>query len=1076
MVLMSTAASNPGPLLGREAEVELLASLLDGISDGGGALVLSGEPGIGKSRLLAVAAGFARERGFTVLSTAGVQSEAHLPFAGLHQLLRPLRFRAADLPARQRAALDAAFGLGDEPAPERFQIAMAVLDLLGEVATDAPLLVLAEDAQWLDRPTTEVLSFVARRLQSDPIVLIAAVREGYPSLLVDAGLPQHHLGGLTPADAMTLLDASAQQLSPAVRDRLLSDAAGNPLALTELPITAARLDPITPGSLPLTQRLEQAFAARVSDLPAATRLLLLVAALSDDERLSDIVDAASAVAASAVAGSAVAGSAVAGSTLGLELLEPAAEAGIIDLDLHTVRFRHPLIRSAVRQSASLLQRRRVHEALAEVLRAEPDRRVWHHAALISGTHEEIANELEEAAGRARRRGALAVAVTALQRAAELSPPGPRAGRLLAAAELAFELGQRDLVMPILREVDQLDPDPVQRARATWIEELVQTRPLGDAPRAAALIAAAEQAGQAGDRDLQLNLAWLIASRAWLVDPAPTARRVLIEAADRLGDPESADLRILAIQAYADPFGKAPAILKRLREAAADVHRDADAARFLGPAAVAVGAFDVAATFLGEAVEGLRTQGRLGHLPRMLTLQGRMAAQVADWGVAIPAAEEARRLAAELREPHWVAAADAVISVIAGMRGDQDAAERAAAQAERIAVPAGANLTIAFAQFGRILAALGAGRHSDAYQAAERLLDPASPAHHPVIACWLIGDLAEAALHTGRIDEARARVKQVEAASGDIPGTCIAVGLLHARALLAQDPEQAADRFDEAFGTDLAHWPLQRARLLLAYGQWLRRQRRIAESRAPLRDARDAFDAMGCAPWGDQARRELRASGESSRRRDLAASDQLTAQELQIAQLAAQGLSNRDIAQRLYLSHRTISTHLYRIFPKLGITSRGELRSALGLPGDPRQLRLGLQGDQLPAGDPAKLAVDPGEQVPARRVWKDAVPGGARRRPGVQDGRRGTGSLRQRNAQHQRRLTIGRAQRYRGSDQRVTGTGEDPFADAVAVTGTGRLGPQHPAGGLERAAGGRGVQRKNLQPRLAYLTSGDAAAR
>ncbi len=229
-----------------------------------------------------------------------------------------------------------------------------------------------------------MLEFVARRLGSDPIVLVAAVREGYPSLLVDAGLPQHRLGGLAPAEAMTLLDASARPLSPVIRDRLLSEAAGNPLALIELPITAARQEPITLGSLPLTQRLEQAFAARVSDLPAATRLLLLVAAHSDDGRLSDIVDAAGAVA---------------GSTFGLDLLEPAAEAAIVDLDMHSVRFRHPLIRSAVRQSASLLRRRRVHEALAEVLRAEPDRRVWHRAALISGTHEQIANELEEASGR-----------------------------------------------------------------------------------------------------------------------------------------------------------------------------------------------------------------------------------------------------------------------------------------------------------------------------------------------------------------------------------------------------------------------------------------------------------------------------------------------------------------------------------------------------------------------------------------------------------------------------------------------------------------------------------------------------
>jgi DNA-binding CsgD family transcriptional regulator len=712
---------------------------------------------------------------------------------------------------------------------------------------------------------------------------------------------------------MTLLDASAQKLSPVVRDRLLSEAGGNPLALTELPITAARLEPVTPGSVPLTQRLEQAFAARVSDLPEVTRLLLLVAAHNDDERLSEILAAAGAIA---------------NSTLGPDLLEPAAEAALVDLDLQSVRFRHPLIRSAVRQSASLLHRRRVHEALAEVLRAEPDRRVWHRAALISGTHEEIANELEEVAGRARRRGALSVAFTALQRAAELSPPTQRAQRLLAAAELAFELGQRDLVMPILREVEHLDPDPVERARASWIEEVVRTRPLGDARHIAALIATAERAGQAGDRDLQVDMTWLVASRAWLVDPAPAARGVLTEAANRLGDPESADLRILAIQAYADPLGKAPAILKRLRKAAQEVRHDTDAARFLGPAAVAVGAFDIAATFLGAAVEGLRTQGRLAHLPRMLTLQGSMAAQIADWGVAIPAAAEARRLATELGEPQWVVAADTVDAIIAGIRGDQEAAEEAALRAERVAVPTGASISVAFAQSGRALAALGAGRHSDAYAAVERLFDPASPAHHPIIACWLIGDLAEAALHTGRAGEARARVKQVEAASGGVAGTCISVGLLHAHALLARSPQEAASRFGAALSADLTHWPLQRARLLLAYGRWLRRQRRIAESRTPLRDARDAFDAMGCATWGDQARRELRASGESSRRHDLAASDQLTAQELQIARLAAEGLSNRDIAQRLYLSHRTIGTHLYRIFPKLGITSRGELRTAL----------------------------------------------------------------------------------------------------------------------------------------------------
>jgi DNA-binding CsgD family transcriptional regulator len=226
-----------------------------------------------------------------------------------------------------------------------------------------------------------------------------------------------------------------------------------------------------------------------------------------------------------------------------------------------------------------------------------------------------------------------------------------------------------------------------------------------------------------------------------------------------------------------------------------------------------------------------------------------------------------------------------------------------------------------------LAALASGRHSDAYASADRLFDPADSAYHPVISSWLIADLAEAACHIDRVEAARARVAQVEARVGSRPGTWIALGLSHARAMVA-DPTEANDRFEQALARDLTRWPFQRARIQLAYGQWLRRQRHVAESRAVLRAARGTFDALGCAPWSEQARRELRASGERSRRREPEARDQLTAQELQIAQLAAQGLSNREIGQRLFLSHRTISTHLYRVFPKLGITSRAELGTAL----------------------------------------------------------------------------------------------------------------------------------------------------
>jgi len=262
-----------------------------------------------------------------------------------------------------------------------------------------------------------------------------------------------------------------------------------------------------------------------------------------------------------------------------------------------------------------------------------------------------------------------------------------------------------------------------------------------------------------------------------------------------------------------------------------------------------------------------------------------------------------------------------------MRGDDDAAERAAARAEQFALPAKVNVLLAQAQFGRISAALGAGRPLDAYELAERILDPLDPAHHPLMAYWVIADFAEAALQADQVAQGQGRLAEIETAAGPNPGVWIALNLRHARAVLAEH-DDAAQSFEAALGAELSSWPYQRARLLLAQGRWLRRAREITESRRALRAARDAFDALGCTSWSDQARRELRASGERSRRHVPEARDDLTAQEFQIAQLASEGLSNREIGQRLFLSHRTIGTHLYRVFPKLGITSRAELAVAL----------------------------------------------------------------------------------------------------------------------------------------------------
>jgi DNA-binding CsgD family transcriptional regulator len=913
--MLRPARDEGAALLGRARELDLLTSLLDGIRDRGQALVLRGEPGIGKSRLLSEIARQAHERGMTVLTATGVQSEAHLPFAGLHQLLRPVRERAVDLPPIQRDALDAAFGLTNDAAPEQYRIAMATLDLVSDVAGDVPLLLVVEDAHWLDPPSADVLAFVARRIESDPVVLLAAARDGYPSALADAGLPEHRLAGLDDAAAAALLDAAAPGLPLTARNRVLGDAAGNPLALLELPAVAAQIEdePVT-GGLPLTERLERTFAARASDLPDDTRLLLLVAALNDDDAIGEILQAAGVVA---------------GTPLDLDAAEPAVEAALIDLGVNSIRFRHPLVRSAVRQSAGVKQSRRVHEALAATLNADPDRRVWHRAALMTGTHKGLARELEAAGVRARSRGAIDVALTALRRAVELSDPSQRTGRVLATAELALEGGRPDIAAAMLREIEGLDLGALDVARARFISELLDARALTDHSRVADLIATAEQAGAAGDRELHHTLLWITAARTWWSSRLGLdTRQLVVDAASRAGRPAATDARLVSIHAYADPWANASRVLDCLREAAERGVTAAEPAGYLASAGMVTGAFYDSLTFCATAIDSARAEGRLGILPRLLATQAVLAVRLPNWDIAIPAAEEASRLATELDQPIWLATAETAVAMIGALRGDPAATERATARAEQLALPLGATHIVALAQSGPVLSALAHGRHDEAFRLAQRLFDPHDPANHLHFACMGIGDLAEAAVHADRSREARERLAEVEAMVGDTPAEWVAINLRHARALLADDDREAAMRFEEALSADLDRWPFWRGRLLLAYGRWLRRRRRVADSRAPLREARDLFDAIGATNWGDHARAELRASGERSRRRVPEARDQLTAQELQIAQLAATGLSNREIGQRLYLSHRTISTHLYRVFPKLGITSRAELSAAL----------------------------------------------------------------------------------------------------------------------------------------------------
>jgi DNA-binding CsgD family transcriptional regulator len=900
-------------LYGRDGEADALDRLLGGVPGRGGALVVRGEAGIGKSALLSEAA--AACRGMLVLTATGVQSEADLPFAGLHQLLRPLLTRHSACPAVESSAIKAAFGAAGGVAPELYLTALATLELLSEAAAHAPILLIAEDAQWLDRPTCDVLAFIGRRLESDPVVLLAAIRDGYDSPLLHAGLPELHLRRLADEPARALLNARFPDLTPAVRDRLLAEAEGNPLALMELP---AALGPGTrggetalPGPLPLTARLERAFAARAAELPAPARALLRIAAADDSGEVAEVRRAAE------IAG---------GARPSMEDLAAAVDARLVEVDGTSVRFRHPLVRSAVYQAASIAERQAAHAALAEVLSDDPDRRAWHRAAAAVGKDPAIAAELEQAAGRACDRGGLTTAAAAFERAADFAgDPAQRGALLLRAAEAASELGRAQMVRRLLPQADSLQLRPRERALSMWLGDGFRDGPAGDPVQVRELAAAARQMRADGDIDLALSLLSAAAARCAWAGLDQDACGDVLQATDEVTAGQAgamrADSRVLLIQAYAAPVRRGAAVISGLSGVPP---ADPESLYRLGTAACMMGAFSQSSSLLAASAVRLREQGRLRLLAHLQLIRAWSAIMTADYATAVSAAEEAERLAAETAQPLWQTAARTAQAALAALRGEEAPAEKLAADAERVVLPARAAIQLKLIQDARGTLALGQGRPADAFEQL-RLSQPGDPARHHLIHCFAVADFAEAAVRSGHLQEAADAVSRIEPLAAGTRSPWLAAAILYARALLADDEAGYARALG---GQDLASWPFHRARLQQAYGEWLRRQRRSAESRVPLRAARDTFDALGLAPWAERARQELRAAGESSQQRKPHALDQLSPQELQIAQMAAKGLSNRAIAQRLYLSHRTVESHLYRVFPKLGITSRAQLTDAL----------------------------------------------------------------------------------------------------------------------------------------------------
>jgi len=489
-------------LIGRSSELERLVAMLDAIETRGEALRLRGEAGIGKSVLLAAVERKARDRGFRVLRTAGVEVESRLPLAGLHRLLRPVMADVEELSELHRSALRAVFGIGGEPVGDPLLVAVATMALLVVAAGHSPVLVIADDLHWLDPSSRDVIAFLARHVAEHRLIVLAAIRDAYEEL-GDLGIPELLLTGLSDSDAETLLARHAGELEPGLRTRLLSAAAGNPLALVELP-AATTIGPAW-GSfeatiLPVSARLERAFARRVDDVPPRTRSMLLLAAADPDVTLEDILHA---------------GMLLTGHRADDDVVRPAVEAGLVSIEADRLAFRHPLVRSAIYQAASLSERSTAHLALSKVLEPDEDRRTWHLAAATADRDDEVARAVEGSSRRAHARGAILESALLLGRAAELSADlGPRAERLLRAAELAFQAGREDVVQRFVDEAQRSALSRRDQARAELLSEIFYDGVAGDVGRVLSLTATARELGREGEIDLALELLKGASLRCW----------------------------------------------------------------------------------------------------------------------------------------------------------------------------------------------------------------------------------------------------------------------------------------------------------------------------------------------------------------------------------------------------------------------------------------------------------------------------------------------------------------------------------------------------------------------------------
>jgi DNA-binding CsgD family transcriptional regulator/tetratricopeptide (TPR) repeat protein len=915
MLNVVNATTGPG-LLGRDDQLRTLFGHLEGVDSRGRAVGLLGAPGVGKSALQAAAVEHARSLGFTVLIARGSQSETHLPFASLHEVLRPVLDRVDRLPAMQRGALLACFAMGESAEVNPFFTFLAVLELLVEMGRRTPVLVCLDDLHWMDQPSIDALAFVIRRITSERVVVLCTARPGSMPFTDAHTIEWMELTGIDETASAALLDARAPNLSPTVRTRVLRQARGNPLALIEFATALesgrfawTELD----DDLPMTTRLERAFAARAEHLGPAVRAILTVAAVDDGDDIDDVLAAARFLH---------------GAPVDRVMAQPAFEHGLLTVAGERYRIAHPLVGSALRHAMPLATRQRAHQALARVLAAHPDRAVWHRALAVSGHDDQIAAELEQAARNAQRRGAIASAAAWLERAAALSPdPQAQAARLLSAAELGFQLGRFGQVEQIKARVAGMTLRPRDRSRLAWLEGVFHDGSTGEPAEVRHLVDMARQATEGRDVDLAVQLLVGAARRAWWRDPGAVIRREVVETAQRL-DLSDGDPRLLAIYALAESYEQGPMVIEQLARWPADAGGKPDLAGLLGIAAFCTGDFRRAVEFLSTPIQELRAQGRMSLLAEALAIRAWAEIYLGTFDAA-RSADEAMRLADETGQSLWAATARIAVALIDAVGKGWDTRHDLLSEAEQVAMrtPNAASSLLAGVQLARGIAELGANRHEHAYGELRRVFQPDDPAYQRVQQVWTISYLADAAVRTGRHAEGRSALAAMEEIAGVSPSTGSTIALEYSRAVLA-DGASAESLLKLAVNGASSQLPWHRARAELAFGSWLRRQRRVVESREPLRAARATFEAVGARTWAEQADQELRATGERGWQPTSNPRERLSPQETQIAELAAQGLSNREIGQRLFLSHRTVSSHLYRIFPKLGIASRNQLTVAL----------------------------------------------------------------------------------------------------------------------------------------------------